>query len=126
MYIRMLAAILLSALLTATADSQPAAKDSAKDKETSKEPKWPKEIGDKNLKEWLAIATNDKDASLRGEALLTIPNFSPVEVRKVCTRALCDRVVAEPDAGVKLVVMDLIGGMGIEDPSDTKEALRVL
>jgi len=128
MFIRMLAVILLSALLTATAVSQPVAKDPSKDKETSKEPKWPKEIGKKSLAEWLKIAREDKDAAARADALLTIPNFSPVEVRKECTKALCKRLESggEPDSGVKLFVMDLIGAIGIEDPGDTKEALRVL
>jgi HEAT repeat protein len=128
MCIRTLAVILLSALLTATASSQPAAKDSPKEKDASKEPKWPKDIGKKDLQGWLKTAISDKDAAVREEALMVIPNFSPVDVRKVCTKALINRIDSggEPDAGVKLVVIDLLGSIGVEDPADVKEALRVL
>jgi HEAT repeat protein len=116
MCVRTLSAILLSTLLAATANSQSVAKDS------------PKEIDKKDLKAWLTSATSDPDAAVREVSLMTIPNFPPVEVRKLCTKPLLKRIDSggEPDPGVKLVVLDLIGSLGIEDAGDLKEALRLL
>jgi len=126
MFIRNLSAILLSALLTATATSQPVAKEPAKDKEISKEPKWPDTIGDKKLSDWLKIAINDPDAAMREQALQVIPSFNPADVRKSCVKPLWRRIAGEPDNGVRLVVIDLLGSIGIEDPVDLKDTLTAL
>ncbi len=126
MFIRNLSVLLLSALLTATATSQPVAKDPAKEKEVSKEPKWPDTIGDKKLSDWLKIAINDPDAAMREQALQVIPSFNPADVRKSCVKPLWRRIAGESDNGVRLVVIDLLGSIGIEDPVDLKDTLTAL
>ncbi len=121
MYIRLLTAILLSALLTATASSQ--SKDSSKD---TSEPKGPEKIEGKNLHEWLKTATTDPDSFVREQALMTISNFSHSEVRKVCGKMLVSRAGGnEHDNGVRIVLINFIGDLGVED-ADTTEAVRIL
>jgi HEAT repeat protein len=126
MYIRLLTAILLSALLTATASSQ--SKDSSKDTESAKpsEPKGPDKIEGKNLHEWLKTATTDPDSAVREQALTAISNFSPSEVRKVCGKLLISRAGGtEHDNGVRIVLINFIGDLGVED-ADTTEVVRIL
>ena len=126
MYIRLLTAILLSALLTATASSQ--TKDSSKDSESTKasEPKGPEKIEGKNLHEWLKTATTDPDSFVREQALMTISNFSHSEVRKVCGRMLVSRAGGnEHDNGVRIVLINFIGDLGVEE-TDTADAVRIL
>jgi HEAT repeat protein len=126
MYIRLLTAILLSALLTATASSQ--SKDPSKDTESTKasEPKGPDKIEGKNLREWLTTATTDPDSAVREQALMAISNFSHSEVRKVCGKTLVSRAGGnEHDNGVRIVLINFIGDLGVED-ADTAEAVRIL
>ncbi|HEV3440037.1 MAG TPA: HEAT repeat domain-containing protein [Gemmata sp.] len=126
MYIRLLTAILLSALLTATASSQP--KGSSKDTESAKvsEPKGPEKFEGKNLHEWLKTATTDPDSAVREQALMAISNFSHSEVRKVCGKTLVSRAGGnEHDNGVRIVLINFIGDLGVEE-ADTADAVRIL
>lgn len=122
MYIRMLSAVLLSTLLTATVFSQ------AKDSPTKDAPKGPDKIDGKTLQEWWKVATTDNDASIREKAIRVVASFDPAEVRKGYGKKLVERMSSgqEKDAGVRLVVMTLVGDIGIDDPADAKEATRIL
>jgi HEAT repeat protein len=130
MQIRIVAALVLAALLGTTALAQNAAKENAKDKESDQaiEPKWPDKIYEKNVHEWLKVIETEKDPALREQALKVLWNFSPSEVRKLGAKLLLRRMISggEPDNGVRIAVIDLVGALGMDEPADITEATRIL
>jgi HEAT repeat protein len=118
MIMRMFTAVLLSAILSAVAFSQP------KDKEPAKA-KGPEKILDKTINDWIKIAFLDNDASAREGAVVALANFPHAELRKEAPK-LIDRIDKEKDPSVQLRLIDLVGSIGIEDQKDVAEAIRVL
>jgi HEAT repeat protein len=139
------AAVLLCALLSASAYTQPPKdqppkdplKDVPKDKEKGRtDPetryKWPTEIAGKNLAAWLKDVT-DSDPAVREFALKTLPNFGPENVREHAGagKLLANRLRftsdgGEPDPGVRLTLFNTVAIVGFKDVRDEKEALRIL
>ena len=134
---RIPAALALAALLAATLPDRPAAlgqdpKTTAKDKEPTKEPtkiptpKWPSEIGGKDMGAWLKDLTHP-DPAIREAALRTIGNFGP-SVQKAAGKLLVARMKTETDPGVRMIVYQTVAAIGFdkEDKNDEKEAVRLL
>jgi hypothetical protein len=134
---RIPAALALAALLAATLPDRPAAfgqdpKTTAKDKEPSKEPtkptppKWPSEIGGKNMDGWIKDLTHP-DPAIREAALRTIGNFGP-SVQKAAGKLLLARMTAERDPGVRMIVYQTVAAIGFdkEDKKDEIDAVRIL
>jgi len=83
--------------------------------------KWPTEVSGRKLSEWINDLSHLKnpDPSLRDAAVKTIPMFGP-DGRKQGLKALCDVIRADPDTGVRVNAILVVGGMGFE----TKEEMR--
>lgn len=122
-------AALVLALLTAAASgqapAQPDPKDPPKGPTKLPEPKWPTEIGGKNLKAWLKDVI-DPDPAVREAALRTLPNFGP-DVRKEAGKILVARMAGgEKDPGVRVTLMNTIATVGFDAAAEETEALRLL
>ncbi|VTT99283.1 hypothetical protein : [Gemmataceae bacterium] len=137
MFTRPLAGLALAASLAVVVTSQgPAAGRQPDPKETKSpeptklpEPKWPTEIGGKDVKSWLKDLT-DPDPAIRQAALNTIPNFGP-DVKKMAGKPILARMKApsaggEPDPGVRITLYDTASLIGFDDPKDETEAIRLL
>lgn len=125
MFMRLFTAIILSALLTTVASSQTKDKEPPKATEKSGQIKGPEKILDKNIHEWLKVAFADNDASQREAAMVALANFPAVDLRKEASK-LIDRIDKEKDPGVLIRLIDLVGAIGIEDPKEVNEAIRIL
>jgi hypothetical protein len=130
---RIPAAFVLSALLTAAASGQttpqPDPKEQPKGPTKLPEPKWPTEIGKKDLKAWLKDVTSP-DPAVREAAIRTLPNFGP-DVRKEAGKLLLARLAfpsdgGERDPGVRVALMNAVAVLGFDNPADETEALRLL
>jgi HEAT repeat protein len=133
---RTLYSLVLAVLLAAACGQTGAGQTQPKDKKDESpgrtkptEPKWPTEIGGKDMKAWLKDIT-DPDPAIREAALTVLPNFGP-EVRKVAAKPILARMKfpsagGEPDPGVRLILFDAASLIGFEDSKDETEAIRLL
>ena len=123
MHVKTLSALALFYLLTATAFSQSPAP-------VKEAPKPLEKIGEKTLAEWVKIAVSDPDPASRQNALFILRNFPHAEIRKApgVTKALVAKMApgGEPDNGVRINLIDTVATVGVDDPTDLKEALRIL
>lgn len=85
---------------------------------------WPKEIGGKDLKAWLADLTSP-DPGVREAAVTVIPHFGP-DARDPAFKPLLAALGRERDPGVRLHVIDLIGTIGAKTPDESKEIAKAL
>jgi HEAT repeat protein len=122
MYLRLPAALLLSTAIAAAASSQ-----APKEKEGEPKGNWPVKVDGKDVHEWLK-ALHDPDPNTRHKAVLALGQLSPWDVRKVCGKELLKKIApgGEPDNGVRLYIIDLVGEIGLDDSKDSKEAIRIL
>src|SRR6478609_2576453 len=125
-------AVFLAAACRDTATSQQPnpkdKKDETPGRTKAPEPKWPKEIGGKDMKAWLKDIT-DPDPAIRESALSALPNFGP-SVRKDASKPILARMKFPADGGerdpsVRITLFDTAVVIGFE-PEDEKEAIRLL
>jgi hypothetical protein len=139
MHTRAPAALALIALLATFASSQITpytqvpTKDPARDKESpakskGPEPKYPDKVAGKDLKEWIKVLETDKDPARRELAVQALPNFDPAEVKSKCGKLLLSKMRpnGEHDAGVRIAIFNLVGSLGFEHDSETKDAVAIL
>jgi HEAT repeats len=81
---------------------------------------WPKEVGGKDLKGWLAELKDSPDGSLRELAVKAIPEFGP-SIRKEVLQPMLTALRKETDPGVKVNLLIVLGNIGPEDADDGKK-----
>lgn len=83
---------------------------------------WPKEIGGKDLKGWLAELRDSPDAAVREAATKAIPMFGP-GARDEALVPLLTAMRKETDPGVKVNLLIVIGNIG---PRNAEEGKKVV
>ena len=81
---------------------------------------WPKDIGGKDLKGWLAELKESTDGSVRELAIKVIPQFGP-PARRESIKPLLSALRQENDPGVKVHLLMVIGSIGAESPDEARE-----
>jgi HEAT repeat protein len=91
------------------------------------EPKveWPKEVGGKDLKGWLAELKDSPDAAMREAASKAIPAFGP-PAREEALTPLIAALNRETDPGVKVNLLIVIGSIGPRTPEEGKKVVEPL
>lgn len=121
----LLAGLMVATAAGQTASSTPQPTEPPKGPTKPPEPKWPVELGGKDLAAWLKDVT-DPDPAVREFALKTLPNFGPENVRRAAGKLLLTRMTAEKDPGVRITVFNTVALIGFESAADEKEAVRIL
>lgn len=89
-----------------------------------KQPEWPKELGGKDLKGWLAELKDSPDGSMREAASKAIPHFGP-SARKESLQPLIDATKRETDPGVKVNLLMDLGNIGSDDAAEARKLVEV-
>jgi HEAT repeat protein len=87
-------------------------------------PQWPKEIGGKSAAEWVA-SFRDPDPTEREAAVKIIAGFGP-DARKVAVKPLISLIASDPDPGVKINAILVLGTIGVESREDVKSAAEAI
>lgn len=90
-----------------------------------KQPEWPKELGGKDLKGWLAELKDSPDAAMRETATKVIPQFGP-PARKEALLPLIAANAKETDPGVKINLLIVLGNIGAETPDEAQKLIDPL
>ncbi len=90
-----------------------------------KEPAWPKEVGGKDLKGWLAELKDSPDGAVREAATKAIPMFGP-SARDEALVPLLYALRRETDPGVKINLLIVIGSIGPQTPEEGKKVVDPL
>jgi HEAT repeat protein len=86
---------------------------------------WPKEIGGKDLKGWIAELKDSPDAAMREAAVKAIPMFGP-PARDEALTPLLAALRKEADPGVKVNLLIVIGSIGPRSPEEGKRVVDPL
>ncbi len=92
-------------------------------KKDEKKSTWPKSVNGRSLGEWLADFRSP-DPTVRDSALKVIPLFGP-EARKAAPKEII-RLVNDPDPGVMINAMLILGAVGTDNKDELKAATRAL
>jgi HEAT repeat protein len=87
-------------------------------------PKWPATVNGRSLGEWL----NDfksTDPSVRDYALKVIPLFGP-DARKTASKEIINLILKDPDPGIKINAMLILGTVGCETKEEMRAAARAM
>jgi HEAT repeat protein len=128
---RTLHALALTLLAAAVAAGQPApgtpppAVPTPSPPGGNKPPEWPKEVGGKDLKGWLAELKDSPDGAMREAATKAIPMFGP-SARKEAMQPLITAVRRETDPGVKVNLLIVLGNIGPENAEEGKKVVDIL
>ena len=89
--------------------------------------KWPTEVSGRKLTDWINDLPYERnsDPSLRDAAVKTIPMFGP-EGRKLGLTALCSVITRDPDPGVRVNAILVVGGMGFETKKEMGQATKAI
>jgi len=89
--------------------------------------KWPAEVSGRKLSEWIADLSSSRnlDPSLRDAAVKTIPMFGP-DGRKLGLAGLCNVIKTDPDPGVRVNAILVVGGMGFETKEEMRQATSAI
>lgn len=118
---RTTAALLCLAVFLPAAFAQPAPTAPA----AVKPPEWPKEVGGKDLKGWLAELKDSPDGALREAAVKAIPQFGPV-ARKEAMLPLMNALRKETDPGVKVNLLIVLSNIGAESADEGNKLVDLL
>ncbi len=88
-------------------------------------PLWPKEIGGKELKLWVADLSSP-DPAVRDAAITVIPLFGPDARGQVLDPLLLMIGGKERDPGVRVHVIDLLGNVGAATEAEAKKIVGAL
>ncbi|QEL18080.1 HEAT repeat domain-containing protein [Limnoglobus roseus] len=86
---------------------------------------WPKEVGGKDLKGWLAELKDSPDGAMRETAIKAIPLFGP-PARKESLLPLMTAVRKETDPGVKVSLLVVLSSIGAETSDEGKKLVDLL
>jgi hypothetical protein len=94
--------------------------------EKAKEIEWPKKILNKTLDQWVRdmVIANQKDASMRDQAIKTVPLFGP-DARKAASKNMIEVLRNDPDINVKLTAISTVPLLGFDD-RDLDDGLAAL
>lgn len=84
---------------------------------------WPKQIYGKSVQDFINEFSNS-DPTVRELALRTMPSFGP-DVRKTYIKPAI-KLISDPDPGVRIAAITLIGAMPIENRDDLRAAAEAL
>ncbi len=97
----------------------PAATTPAKEEK----PKWPTTVNGRSLGEWLTDFKSP-DPTVRDSAVKVIPLFGP-DARKIAPKELI-KLIDDPDPGIRINAMLILGAVGFEDKKDVHAAARAM
>ncbi len=120
---RTMTALLLLTLSTGVGHGQPVPAPTTPG--TAKPDEWPKQVGGKDLKAWLADLKDSPDGALREAATKIIPQFGP-SARKEAMVPLMTAVRRENDPGVKVNLLIVLGTIGAESADEGKKLVDLL